>query len=122
MSTLVPHIHEEKNGIQFFDGDCTIRIANRLEFRQKAYKLIYSLYLKSGLAKETPGELWLSIFDALPETTTFLAEDEKAQIAGALTVVFDSPIGLPADELYKTEIDELRQANRQVCEIISFKP
>ena len=120
LTSEVPHIHEEENGIQFFDGNCTVRVANQIELRQKAYKLIYDLYLKSGLAKKTYNGLWLSIFDALPETTTFLAEDEKGQIAGALTIVFDSPIGLPADELYKTEIDKIRHANRQICEIVSF--
>ena len=103
-----------------FDGKFTVRVANQLELRQKAYKLIYYLYLKLGLAKKTYSGLWLSIFDALPETTTLVAEDEKGQIAGALTVVFDSPIGLPADELYKTEIDKIRHANRQICEIVSF--
>jgi len=120
LTSEVPYIHEVKKGIQFFGGNCTVRVANQLELRQKAYKLIYNLYLKSGLTKKTSSELWLSIFDALPETTTLIAEDENGQIAGALTVIFDSPIGLPADEIYKTEIDELRHANRQVCEIVSF--
>ena len=116
----VPHIHIEENGIQFFGGKCTVRVANQLELRQKAYKLLYNIYLKSGLAKKNDSGLWLSIFDALPDTTTLVAEDENAQILGALTLVFDSPIGLPSDNLYKAEIDELRQAKKQICEIVSF--
>ena len=116
----VPHIHEEEKGIQFFGGKCTLRVANRLELREQAYKLLYNIYLKSGLAKKNDSGLWLSIYDALPDTTTLVAEDEKGQILGALTLVFDSPIGLPSDNLYKAEIDELRHAKKQICEIVSF--
>jgi len=120
LTSEVPHIHEEENGIQFFGGKCTLRVANRLELREQAYKLLYNIYLKSGLAKKTSSGLWLSIYDALPETTTLAAEDEEGHIVGALTLIFDSPFGLPSDKLYKTEIDELRHAKKQVCEIVSF--
>jgi hypothetical protein len=114
------HIPRKETGIQFFGGKCTVRLANKLELRQKASNLIYNVYLKSGLAKKTDSELWLSIFDALPETMTLVAEDESGRIGGALTLVFDSPIGLPADQLYKNEVDKLRNAKRKICEIISF--
>jgi len=120
LTSEVPHIHEEEKGIQFFGGKCTLRVANRLELREQAYKLLYNIYLKSGLAKKNDSGLWLSIYDALPDTTTLVAEDEKGQILGTLTLVFDSPIGLPSDNLYKAEIDELRLAKKQICEIVSF--
>jgi hypothetical protein len=120
LSPEVPPIHEADNGIQFFDGKCTVHVANQLELRQEAYKLLYDIYLKSGLAKKNNSGLWLSIYDALPDTTTLAAEDEKGKIVGALTLVFDSPIGLPSDNLYKAEIDELRHAKQQICEIVSF--
>jgi len=111
---------DSKTGIFFFERKFRILIANQLELRQKAYELLHKLYSKTGIAPIKPKGLWLSIYDALPETTTFLAEDDRGECSGALTLVFDSPIGLPADVLYKKEIDRLRSSGRRVCEIISL--
>jgi hypothetical protein len=115
-----PDIPKEENGIQFFGGKCTVRVANQLELRQKAYKLIYNNYSEMGIAQDKSTDLWLSIYDALPETTTLVAEDSKGEIGGALTLVFDSPIGLPADELYNKEIDKLRDTREKICEFVSL--
>jgi hypothetical protein len=116
----VPYIPKEAKGIQFFESECNIRIANMSELREKAYKLLYNIYYKMGIAKKSTNGLWLSIYDALPETTTLVAEDSKGEIGGALTLVFDSHIGLPADELYKKEIDKIRQSGGQICEFVSL--
>ncbi|MGD8974766.1 MAG: hypothetical protein PVJ56_15795, partial [Desulfobacterales bacterium] len=107
-------------GIHFFSDQCIIRVANKLEIRQKAYELLHGLYLKMGYTQNNDKGLWLTIYDALPETTTFVAEDERGRCVGALTVVFDSPIGLPADELYKKEIDIIRNSGGKICEFVSL--
>ena len=116
----VHHTQKEENGIPLFGGKCTVRVANQLELRQKAYKNMHAIYSKTGIAENNGNGLWLSIYDALPETTTLIAEDRKGEIAGTLTLVFDSPIGLPADELYKKEIDGLRDTCNPVCEFVSL--
>ena len=109
-----------EKGINFFRGGCVVRAANRLELRQKAYEYVHKIYNHKGYTKNESSNLWLSIYDALPDTTTLLAEDENGNIGGALTIVSDSPIGLPSDELYKSEIDRLRSKGRKISEIISF--
>ena len=38
-----PEIPREENGIQLFEGECTVRVANQLELRQKAYKNMYDI-------------------------------------------------------------------------------
>ena len=120
LSPEVPYIHEAENSVPFFDGKFSIRTANQPVLRQEAYKLLYKIYSKMGIAQDKSTNLWLSIFDALPETTTLIANNHKGEIGGAITLVFDSPIGLPADELYKEEIDVLRNPERKICELISF--
>ena len=112
--------NESETGIYFFDRQCIVRIANRLELRKKAYQLLHRLYSKMGIVPPESNGMWLSIYDALPETTTLLVEDNQGEIAGALTLVLDSPIGLPADALYKEEIDRLRSSRRKIGEIISL--
>ena len=116
----LPHVPKEERGIQFFNGKFTIRTANRLELRQKAYKLLYNIYSEMGIIRNNHSGLWLSIFEALPETTTLIAENHHGKIVGTITLVFDSPIGLPADDLYKEEIEQLRNKGCKICEIISF--
>ncbi len=137
-------------------------MANDLESRKKAYELIYRLYLEKEYARPHPSKMWLSIFDALPETVTLLVErtaveggrwkvegrsnpatstfdpplstlhlpppspslhpppSTAATPVGALTVVFDSPMGLPADKLYKPELDALRASGRRLAEVVSL--
>jgi hypothetical protein len=109
-----------EKGLKFFRGQCVVHVANRLVVRQKAYELLYNLYSKKGFTQKKDSALWLSIYDALPETTTFIAEDDQGCIEGALTAVFDSPIGLPADELYQEEIDVLRNSGGRICEFFSL--
>ena len=92
-----------------------------MESRRKAYRLVYDLYVEKEYAQAHPSRLWLSIFDALPETATLLVERVSDGAAvGALTVIFDSPIGLPADSVYGAELDALRASGRKLSEIVSL--
>jgi hypothetical protein len=52
-----------------------------------------------------------SIHDALPDTATFIVDTDEG-IAGTISVFPDSPLGLPADELYEAELDDLRDGGR----------
>ncbi len=108
-------------GFAFADGRYLIRVANDLESRRKAYGLVYRLYLEKEYARPHRSRMWLSIFDALPETATLLVEraDTGAPV-GALTVVFDSPLGLPADQAYRPEVDALRASGRRLAEVVSL--
>lgn len=52
---------------------------------------------------------------ACPERIT-LATYKDEEVIGTLTIGFDTGSGLLVDELYRAEIDTLRQAGRRVCE------
>jgi N-acyl amino acid synthase FeeM len=106
-------------GIEFAGGSYRLRAASDLATRRAAYRLIYRLYLEKEYAAPHPSRMWLSLFDALPETTTLVVEHGE-EVIGALTVVFDSPLGLPADKLYKPELDAMRRAGRKPAEIVSL--
>ena len=56
------------------------------------------------------------LFDSLLATRTFIAKEGEEVLATA-TLVFDSPIGLPSDGIYKDRLDELRRAGKTICEI-----
>jgi len=111
---------ELERGIHFFGDQHKVRVANRLELRQKAYEYVYKVYLNEGYIKNENSKLQLTIYSALPDTTTLYAEDHDGNLSGTFTMVFDSGIGLPSDLQYKNEIDKLRCGKRRICEIISF--
>jgi len=87
----------------------------REEFEQ-AYALVYQEYLKRGYVNEASSQLRLSFYNALPETTTF-AVTSNGHIAATATVIPDSPLGLPIDELYGEELAFFRKQNKKICEV-----
>ncbi len=121
-------------------GDYSIRVAASIEDRIRAWSLVYRVYREKEYAVPNEQRLWYGLHDALPGTTTFLvekrAQDTTAvsaapstlglQAAAAvvpvatLTLVFDSPLGLPAEEVYGPELGSLRACGRRPCEIVSL--
>ena len=71
-----------EKGIHFFSDKCVVHVANRLELRQKAYEYVHKIYKHKGYTKNESSNLWLSIYDALPDTATLVAEDENGNIGG----------------------------------------
>jgi hypothetical protein len=96
-----------------------VRVASSGEDRRAAWRLVYRAYQEQGYAAERGDGLWYGVHDLLSETTTFLVEEGDTPVA-ALTIVFDGPEGLPADELYRDELDALRDAGGRLCEIVSL--
>ena len=85
-----------------------IRLAHSNDRVNSASMLVQSKYTSRGLAS--------SQFQMDPWRITLMAFDED-RVIGTLTLGLDSPNGLLADELYKSEIDGLREAGRKVCEL-----
>lgn len=83
---------------------------------EKAYHLVYKEYLNQGYVDESVEQLRLSLHNALPETTTFIAMADDHVMATA-TIMSDSPLCLPMDELYHDELDELRLSGKSICEV-----
>ena len=100
-------------------GEYEIRIAASIEDRRRAWALVHDAYVRKGYARPNAEGLRYGIHDALPDTTTFLAEHDGEAVA-ALTVVCDGPLGLPADEVSGPELDMLRGKGRYPCEIVSL--
>ena len=99
----------------------SIKIAeNRDEFSQ-AFGLVHKEYLSLGyIPNPKSTEILYSIYHLLPETTVFVAKSYLTVIS-TLTQIFDSELfGLPMDALYRKELDNLRDANRKIAEIISL--
>ncbi|HOX05785.1 MAG TPA: hypothetical protein PK280_05240 [Planctomycetota bacterium] len=108
-------------GAEFSPGDnprFRVLVANSRELRTAAWGLVYRSYLERGYMTESELAMRILPQDALPEVSTFLAQQAPDWApAATLTVVPDSPLGLPMDALYRRDLDTLRGPGRKPCEI-----
>lgn len=91
-------------------------LASNRATRRRAYALAQRVYAGCGyLAESAEGSV--TRFDALPHTLTLLVEDAQGRDAATITLVFDSPAGLPCDEIYARELGALRAQGRRLVEV-----
>lgn len=93
-----------------------IRVARTRDELESAYRLVYREYVRRDYTNENSIELRYSIFNALPQTTTFIALAEQRIIATA-TIILDSPLGLPLDQIYSSELAGLRARSKKLVEV-----
>ena len=98
------------------DSEFELHLAVTGEQRLVCWNLVHEEYVARGYAKPQTPPLRYTLHDALPDTGTFLVERAGAAV-GTISVFPDSPLGLPADEIYRAEIDTLRDAGRIPAEI-----
>ena len=98
------------------NNEFSLRMAVEGEDRLKCWNLVYREYLNQGYTAPNELQCRYSLHDALPDTATFLIELGPESV-GTVTVFPDSPLGLPADEIYRAELDGLRQAGHRPVEI-----
>ena len=96
-----------------------LEVAGTMAQRLRVWSLVYHYYREMNFIRENDVELHYSVYDALPQTTSFLITCDGVDI-GTLTVIFDSPLGLPADEIYHEELNDLRKQGRRLTEIVSL--
>lgn len=96
--------------------DFQIRVAADRAMREKAYALAYRVYRRCGYVNEDATGLCVSAYDAYAGTFTLLAEDPNGKEAGTISLVFDSNLGLPCNEIYREEVDALRAQGLSLVE------
>ena len=88
-------------------GAFRIRLAQSQDSRTRAGKLVMRRYSFRGYRlKSVPVD---------PGLATFVAY-HQGHLVGTVSLRFDSPDGLAADELYHPELDELRHSGARLCE------
>lgn len=94
----------------------TYRIAETREDIEGAVRLVYRNYVELKYCNLNRFGVHFYLYDVLPETRTLVALDGDRVIA-TLTLVFDSPLGLPSGKLYGAEIEALRRDGRRMVEV-----
>lgn len=101
------------------DPNFTIKIANTQEELEAAYELLHDCYVTQKLMEPHPSGLRCTLYSLLPETSTLIVKYLDKTV-GTVTLIKDSRIGLPSDEKYQAENDELRAQGRRLIEVSSL--
>jgi hypothetical protein len=80
-----------------------------------AFRLLHDQYVRVGYMQPHPTRRRVGLFNALPSTKVFVARD-GARVVGTVTVVQDSPLGLPMDQVFREEVAAFRAPRRRLGE------
>lgn len=92
------------------------KLAATRDEREQAFRILHDVYVGRGLCDPCPGGLKMSLFSFLPTTAIFIGIRDGI-VLGTMSLIEDSPLGLPMDELYGAEVAQLRSRGRRIAEI-----
>lgn len=101
----VDFANEETRGAK---QEFKMRLATSEDRRKSASLLIEKMYSWRGYKADG--------LDQDPNKITLVAYQDD-RVVGTMTLGLDSPNGLAADQLYKTEVDQLRAQGRKLCDV-----
>ena len=90
--------------------------AETFEELKDAYRLVYHSYLGRDYIEPNPAGMRFWVHNLLPETATFVAKLGGA-VVSTVSLVVDSPLGLPMDKVYRHELSNLRTDGHRLGEV-----
>ena len=83
---------------------------------EQAFRLQHDQYVAHGYMDAHPSGWRLSLHNALSATRVFVARSGGC-VVGTVTLIADSPLGLPMEEIYTDELRRLRDARGNLAEV-----
>ncbi|MGL5001563.1 MAG: GNAT family N-acetyltransferase [Casimicrobium sp.] len=90
-----------------------IKIVDTVEECEAAFRLLHEAYAELGYVKPCASRMRITRFHLLP-TTTIVVAKFKGVVIGTISIMKDSPIGLPTDEILS--LDFLRANGARIAE------
>jgi hypothetical protein len=81
-----------------------------------AFRLVHDRYVARGYMPPQPSGRRLGAHHALASTKVVVGR-HRGRVVATLSVIADSPLGVPSDALWPAEIDALRAGGRRIAEI-----
>ncbi len=94
----------------------TCRPATSEKDLKDAYALVYREYLKRKYCKADVSELHYTVYSLLPKSKTFILEMDQ-RVVGTISVIIDSPCGIPMESLFEDKISKFRREGRTIAEV-----
>jgi GNAT superfamily N-acetyltransferase len=83
---------------------------------EQAFSLQHDQYVAHGYMNAHPSGWRLSLHNALSATRVFVARCGD-RVVGTMTLIADSPLGLPMEEIYTDELRRLRDGRGSLAEV-----
>jgi hypothetical protein len=106
---------DKSGGLKIKGSQIAFKVAETIDEKESAYRLVYEEYVKRGFVSPSNEQIFTSIYQLLPNTTTYVGKINEEVIL-TLTAIADSPIKLPMDDLFPDLLDKLRNDKRQLAE------
>lgn len=84
--------------------------------RERAFRLVYDSYLRSGLCSPNGHQLRVTPYHLLPTTSVFIAKI-RGEVISTMSLVRDGELGLPMESMYPAEIRDRRESGVAMAEV-----
>jgi hypothetical protein len=92
------------------------KVADTREELEAAYRLVHDVYVEEGYEDVRKPGVRVNLRYALPTTATLIGKVGD-QVVITMTIMLDSPLGLPMDMIFSRELFKLRCEGRRLAEI-----
>jgi len=91
-----------------------VKLAETREELEEAFTILHDCYAKEGFSEPHPSGIRLTVFHALPTTSTIVVKINK-KVVGTMTLVRDSHMHLPMEKVW--DLSSIRGSANRVAEI-----
>jgi GNAT superfamily N-acetyltransferase len=91
-----------------------LKIADTREELEACFKLLHDAYVSSGFMTPDPSGMRVTIYHALPTTTTLCAKYDN-QVVGTLSLIRESAIGFPLQRIF--DLTGIREKEGNIAEV-----
>ncbi|OIP17068.1 MAG: hypothetical protein AUK51_08865, partial [Comamonadaceae bacterium CG2_30_59_20] len=96
------------------DPRLVLKIAETQEELEACFKLLHDAYVSSGFMKPDPSGMRVTIYHALPTTTTLCAKFDD-EVVGTISLIRESLFGFPLQAIF--DLTEVRSLKGQIAEV-----
>lgn len=96
------------------DKRLVLKIAQTKEELEACFRLLHDAYVGSGFMKPDPSGMRVTIYHALPTTTTLCAKFD-GEVVGTISLIRESVFGFPLQSIF--DLHEIREKKGRVAEV-----
>ena len=96
------------------DQRLILKIAETKEELEACFKLLHDAYVGSGFMQPHPSGMRVTIYHALPTTTTLCAKFD-GEVVGTISLIRESVFGFPLQSIF--DLNEVREKKGRIAEV-----
>jgi hypothetical protein len=96
------------------DARLVLKIADTREELEACFRLLHEAYVSSGFMKPDPSGMRVTLYHALPTTTTLCAKFD-GEVVGTMSLIRESLIGFPLQAIF--DLNEVRANTGHIAEV-----